>query len=348
MTPTTNAGKRASFPARFLSAAASGIFSFSALAGEETPDRFGLSLHAAFNTKVNFTSLRGYPSPSQPSPGAGGGLDRTYDDGFVRKDASGNAGGQTWNWGYEHDSQIAGGAVQYHSVTALASGAATQRENPLWGAELTYEHSLRRSSALDWGLEAGWGFNLFDFRNDQTLAAPATMLTDSYALNGVVPPLAPYSGSFNGPGPVLTDTPMRTEGPLANGASVSGTRRMEGQLYTLRFGPYLGVPLGKDFALHLGAGPALAVINSEFQFSETVTLAGGAVGQSQGEAQDVDFLGGANVAGQVIWQISAKVGVFVGAQFQYLNSFTQQASGKEAKLDLGATIFGSAGVKWSF
>jgi hypothetical protein len=63
---------------------------------------------------------------SQTDPGpATGGVDHFYDDGYVRVDATGNAGGQTWFWGYEHASQIQGDTIVFHSVSEGLTGTTT-------------------------------------------------------------------------------------------------------------------------------------------------------------------------------------------------------------------------------
>jgi len=54
-----------------------------------------------------------------PGPATGGGIDRCYDDGFVRVDVSGNAGGYTWYWGYQNSSQNQIGFILFHSRTNL-------------------------------------------------------------------------------------------------------------------------------------------------------------------------------------------------------------------------------------
>ena len=65
-------------------------------------DRLGISYRGAFNVTANFTGLGGYTSmnkPGVPGPtpttGGPGTVVRTYDDGFIGVDISGNAGGTT-------------------------------------------------------------------------------------------------------------------------------------------------------------------------------------------------------------------------------------------------------------
>ena len=94
---------------------------------------------------------------SNPGPAIGTRVDRTYDDGFVLVDASGNNADYTWYWGYENSSQFSGGVLRFHSVTYT-------------------------------GLVA-------------------TVLTDTFDLEGNIPPPAPYHGTFSGPGPLIFAEP---------------------------------------------------------------------------------------------------------------------------------------------
>jgi hypothetical protein len=53
-----------------------------------------------------------------PGPASGGGVNRCYDDGYVYVDVTGNAGGATWNWGYQSASQVPGnGMIVFHKCS---------------------------------------------------------------------------------------------------------------------------------------------------------------------------------------------------------------------------------------
>ena len=49
-------------------------------------------------------------------------LNRNYADGYVHVDSSGNAGGQTWNWGYQNASQVQGNTLTMHSASVTGNG----------------------------------------------------------------------------------------------------------------------------------------------------------------------------------------------------------------------------------
>lgn len=121
---------------------------------------------SSLSEQLGGTTISGYVDSSyswfgqsDPGPATGGGIDRFYDDGFVRLDLAGNSGRYTWFWGYEDTSQIQGAFIFFHSQTALDANT-------------------------------------------------IQLVTDTYELGAIVPPDAPYTGTFEGPGPALPDTPF--------------------------------------------------------------------------------------------------------------------------------------------
>src|SRR5690242_3901630 len=68
-------------------------------AAPEFKNRIGLSYRMGLNITVDFKKLGGL-GLSNPGPATGGAVNRNYDNGYNRVDSSGNAGNQTWYWGY--------------------------------------------------------------------------------------------------------------------------------------------------------------------------------------------------------------------------------------------------------
>ena len=74
-----------------------------------------------FNLKAQF-SMNGVFPMSSGDPGiAGGGQNHEYDDGYVRRDATGNDGDLTWNWGYESAGQVQGGRLYFHNTQSFTN-----------------------------------------------------------------------------------------------------------------------------------------------------------------------------------------------------------------------------------
>src|SRR4051812_11189102 len=115
-----------------LTLAAASPFAFGA--DFENPNRFSLGARFGMNFKAAF----GNSAVVDPGPAAAG-ANYNYNDGYVRVDSSGNAGGLTWNWGYQNASQVVGGTMEFHAVQFdTPSGSANNNvtDDPQFGAEL--------------------------------------------------------------------------------------------------------------------------------------------------------------------------------------------------------------------
>src|SRR6478735_4410843 len=66
--------------------------------------RIGAGYAPLIGLKAEFSGLGRFHSDFSPQP-LGGKVGYKYDDGFVRVDLSGNIGGETSNWDYQHASQ---------------------------------------------------------------------------------------------------------------------------------------------------------------------------------------------------------------------------------------------------
>lgn len=309
--------------------------------------RWGLRAKFGFNIKADFSEAG--PSSSTPpaAPGAGGGIDRIYDDGYVRLDSNGNAGGTTWFWGYQDAAQYdpAGqGSILMHATTSSSSESSNgAKSDGMPGWELSYGKDLGEWGESSWGIEGAIGMGILDISDSRALNGSRTRITDSFGLGGIIPPGAPYNGSFIGPGGLLDDVPSARTTTTTAG-TITGSRDLEATLITLRLGPYLHIPSGKKWAFTLSAGPALAWIDSDFSYRER--FAGGAV--QSGSASDSSVCFGAYVDGRVHYAFNERWSLFGGLQYQYLQSSTLRAQNKQAKLNMGAALFAELGVGYTY
>jgi hypothetical protein len=307
----------------------------------DNPNRFFLGPRFGMNFKADFHNNASYFKEVNPGPAAGG-TDHTYNDGYVLVDSSGNAGGLTWNWGYQNSSQVAGDTMQFHAIQSSSSSSAT--DDPQYGAELIYQRVIGRLPFLSsgrWGLEAGFGFTELDLRDNRSGTMSVT--TDTYQLNGVLPPSAGYNGTFVGPGALLGDTPTRT----TEFAALTSHQKLSGQMFSLRLGPFAEWNFTPKLSLAASVGLTLAPTMVDYDFSETVALASGTFAES-GHSSKTKLLYGPYVGGMLRYNFNKNWGVYVGAQFQNLTDLEQSVGGHTARLDPGATVYGTVGASWSF
>src|ERR1051325_7553181 len=237
-------------------------------------NRFSVSYRLGFNLHADFKNLGGYVPVKSPGPDSGGGVDRYYDDGFDRVDISTNAGGLTWYWGYSRTNQLSGDGTVLMSGSSSSAGAASKgvSDDPSQGFELTYRGQIAAADNWRWGIEAAFGYLEFHVHDGRALLADVSRTSDAYALNGVIPPVAPYTGTFGGPGALISDSPGRSFRMIPNGASITGPRSLDASIYSFRLGPYLEIPLAQKLSLNLSGGVVLVDVDGDFRFQETVTI----------------------------------------------------------------------------
>jgi hypothetical protein len=255
-------------------------------------------------------------------------VNRGYDNGsYIRVDSSGNAGGATWYWGYETPSQLQGGSLVMQSSTSQANAVSNNQENnPQHGFEASYSRQLYRHDKLRFGLEAVFGMTLVDASDSHTLFNTVNRITDTYSIPGGVSvvPQAPYHGTYAGPGPLMSSEPNRVTSVLSSTAIITGDRKINSDVYTLRLGPYFEFPIYKQLSFILSGGLTLAAAATDFSY---LSLA-----------------------------VSKEVSLFVGAQFQSTGTAVtdsatvnnQPLTKKESVLDLGQAIMLVFGVSYSF
>jgi hypothetical protein len=308
-------------------------------------NHFGINFRLGLNIKAKFSNVGTFTG--QAAPPLSGGVDHNYSDGFVRLDSSGDRGGVTWNWGYQNASQISGnGTLQMRS--ASSDGASSEVNNdPRLGLEVNYARDLGCIGSGRWGLKVALGFTDVKVRDTESLSGDVSLTTDAYSLGGITPPRAPYAGSFNGPGPVISDTPTRSMAIIPGGAAISGSRQLDAWLYDFRFGPYLEIPLVQQLALQVGGGFAAGVADSTFSFADTTTTSGGTVqasGSGNHTSAKVGFYGEVGLAYHIVPDAS----IFGGGQFEYLGEFNQDLGGRVAEMDLRHSYYFVVGVQFHF
>ena len=304
--------------------------------------RFGMNFKADFHLKAIPNAIPGNPGP------ATGGANHNYQDGYVLLDSSGNAGGLTWNWGYQNSSQVVGDTMQFHATqyqgSALPANSGVTGD-PQPGFELVYQRVLGHlpfmSSGL-WGLEAGFGYTDIDLKDNWSGPGLATVTTDAYQLNGVLPPGAGYNGTFQGPGTLLGDTPARTTASYPT--SQTSHQRLSGQLYTIRLGPFAEWKFTSSLSVAASVGLTLAPASIDYDFTETSVSSG----TTSGHSSKTGLLYGPYVGGTIRYDFTKHWGVYAGVQFQSLTSLEQSIGTHTARLDPGATVYGTLGLNWSF
>jgi hypothetical protein len=276
-----------------------------------------------------------------------------YNDGYVRTDVSGNAGGHTWYWGYDSSSQISGNTILMHQTAAsgnVSSSDGTDLSNPGWGGELIYDRELGSRGAVCYGLEAALDYANLSLRAGGSGTGDIIQTTDAYAFgSGTTPPAAPYQGTFNGPGFLIGSSPASSSSTVMTGAAnIMTTQRLDANIWGMRLGPYLDFPVDERVDLSLSGGVALALMGASASWTEIVNLSGSGPLSASGGGHDLAFLWGGYVGVNLSWQLSKHWDAEAGGQYQYLGIYRHTFDGSEVELNLTKSILVTLGISYSF
>lgn len=315
--------------------------------------RIGAGYAPLIGLKTEFTGLGNFQSPFTPKPTTGG-VNYNYDDGFVRVDSSDNLGDKTWNWGYDNDTQVNGGSMDFSISNSVANGRTDEDSSADLGVELFAYYDMGavaipglKERGATWGFRGGLHYARINVDSNDTVAADLTTLTDSFALDGVIPPPAPYQGSFGGPGPLLNDSPSRT---ITTGgqALVAGSRHLDVHLTTFNFGTYLQVPVARKFDLMFEAGVSAAISSGEYEFNSATTAPGLGTQTSSGSASDTTVLPGFYLGLGGTYQLNDSWSIQAAGRYQYMDEFDLGANGSNASLSFDSAFVLSIGALYSF
>ncbi len=300
----------------------------------------------------NVTAKVSHPSsPDRTGPPTGGGLDRVYDDGSVLLDVSGNAGGKTWNWAYKNSSQVVFGAIEQHRTIGPRDGSTTELATDFsYGGEVGWSWEIRRFDIgrreARVGIDIFTGWNQVSGNGNSLAAGNFIVQTDRFALNGVVPPFAPYAGTFNGPGPLLSDSPTRSTVTQAATSQFAGD--IDATMIGFRIGPWIEIPLTRKLSLSMGFGLSAVHVDGSFSFAEQVSVAGVPQAVVSGKVDRADWKSGFYVDTRLHWNLNPEWSVFAGLQYQHLGTFKIDALGRQGRIGLESALGITAGVGFSF
>lgn len=279
-----------------------------------------------------------------------------YNDGFVQPDFGGAASGKTWNWGYNSAGQIAGDNVllhRYDSVPATGNRD-LNGANPLVGGEIVGGYQFPGftwlSKPVRVSVEMAYGYS--QSSEDMGFNSTGTVgySTDSYALNGVIAPQAPYAGTLLGPGP-LVDLNANNHALLSSAAATSFSGHLDTKFQNLRLGPSFEMDLTRRFSTAVGFGYSSVYVDSIFNYNEVTTFANGTIpplNSGNVNLKRSEWEPGVYFEVRANYQITRSIGAFAGADMQYNQGLEFGDSTHQIKIDLGTTYGLKGGVSFHF
>ena len=306
---------------------------------------------------------------------------RVYNDGGVsidtRTDSSGRPvnDGLTNNWTLNYDSQItAGGDVAYHLYSSDLTGNTIKgKTSTAAGWELQAGRSMGKiARKVDVSFVGGFTFSGINAKRSSEVTAQLTTLTDTYSLNGQVPPTVPYTAPttayrnvFDSNGaPVLgadgsqTTQTVDTSILLAQNptrtittrpAQVSGHWQIKGAYYTFRAGPVFQMPVTERLKLSIGFGAGAIVVGSTYKSDQEIVVDDiTARIMSIDEKTRTVLLPAFYADADAEYWLTERTGFYLGATYQKSKSFDQTLDASSATVNLGSTSGVQSGLTLRF
>lgn len=299
--------------------------------------QFGLSI------SVNTVS-----PPPPPQPGV-------YDNGFVLPDINNGADDLTWNWGYDETSQLVGDSLQMSRINHLKDVSSLNGfgDANLLGPDILvgfefYRFQIGKRDGL-MGFELGFRYGSYSGNDRSSVQSEVTQDRDLYDLGGIVAPLPPYAGTYQGPGPVISLTPVAL--PTLDAVATSSLATdLSADFYTGRFGGWMSVPITEKFSAGVSAGFTSIYAYGTANFTQTRTYSNPLIAstteyQSQNEG---DWLPGTYIQIRGTYAIREWIGLYAGFEWSYNGALRIQGLNYEAVFDFGSTFSVNGGANFSF
>jgi hypothetical protein len=291
----------------------------------------GLNISANFSTKGTFNI-------NHP-PGV-------YDNGYVLTDNTGNAFGQTGNWGYKDPSQLSGSTLTMTDTKSYTTSGNAKDSSTDVGFDMAYGGNLFAWGRARIGWDLGFGLLPISITDKSTMSANVVQSTFDFNTGGIVVPGAPYNGGFNREGePTIGFTPMSGTTNTVSG-TITGSRTLDVTLYTLRLGPSIYWDLNEYFGLSAGVGPAVGIVSGSLKYNELVNT--GSSVSSSGQVDGTEVVYGGYVNATLMYHMVQNGDLYVGVQYMSLGDATISGNGRVGTLNLGGQVYLSAGINWPF
>lgn len=294
----------------------------------------------SYSSGVRLPFMASVPTYAGTAGSSGGYADRHYRDGFVFRDGGTAEYGDTWYWGYDSPSQVQGDAINFHAFGGSETTSSSTRSSTpggTWGEDITGAAPVVQ---LDWlydvkpdlsvGFGLSWIFlgtdgshNTSNFSVTQRAQANGFAIADRYALNGVLPPEAPYVATSDGPGPLIANKPsgrmISSTGVLAASSKEftnAITESFDLDLHTISIGPTVEKRWGRT-SMAFSGGLAIGVANYDLERTEVLYANGRPLQTWTDEKSGIDVLWGAYTQLQLLFAITPNWGLGASARYDW-------------------------------
>jgi len=313
--------------------------------------RAGVMWRQIGKTKVDPNLQNGSSSGNffDPPVGPGnfrGNENRTYDDGTVGVSEGTGLTGLTPAWSYQSAGQVSGDNLIYTATGGAAldfptSGSESEDSEIAPYIELAYVCPLRDN------LELGFTLNFAVAGLDSSIDSPITQYSvttiDTYALNGVIPPTAPYRGPDTVPGALISNEPTDREFVRTPIGTQNYLFEQDTDLYSVALGAELLWHPNRASYLSVGAGVVLNFVDWDAQSSyPTITAGTASLTTTRDSKSDSEFLFGAYLKAAAGYQFNEQWGVEGFLRYDMNEDLTGRVGPSSFEVDLSGLSYGGA------
>ena len=326
----------------------------------------------SYSQEFSTTELTGEPFSRASSAGAmAGSIDRNYDDGFVKVDATDSFGEVTWNWAYENSLQVDGNSIVFtdssgRDVTHDYSDSFDpyQWSDDLKGGGPSLQVSYNVNDWRSFKIAASLELSFFDvhrtnnsstFRAQRISNTTQTIVKDTFGLGGTVPPEPPHEGTFENPGPLINSVPSDRTVTVQDFSSETFNfanhikESLDFSLVTLSPGISASITREK-YQFGFGLGISLNIIDWEARFRESLDALsdeekGRKINSWESVSSGNDVLFGAFLHASTGMQISESFSFSVFVRRDWASDLRAEVGPSDLNLKLSGT---SGGVRATY
>jgi hypothetical protein len=316
--------------------------------------RGGVSWRQIGSTSLDYNQSANAGSNAYYMPNADAGsateyADRNYDDGYVGIGAATDSTGLTTNFGYQSDSQIhqefdqqqnITNTLSYTSSGGIALAPPTQDSSKDQTAAAPYlelAYFTQLSDHIQWGLSINVSYLNLDQRIQSAVQEYEITIIDTYELDGVYLPQAPYDGSYSGPGPTIENIPDKREEFLTETGTQINTFNSQLDLYSIALGSEIAYLASERLSFQFGAGAVLnyADWEAEIQIAQVD-------GPFHASSSGNEFLFGLYLKAGTSWQLTQRTTLEAFVRYDWNQALSEHVGEAQFETELSGWATGLA------
>ena len=277
--------------------------------------------------------------PGSTPGNAVGGINHSYDNGFVNVD-SWSVVNLTNNWGYEYEEDESNGFLNLYSLQPLEETSLTEWFDPIFGGEIYFAKFIHMNEEYAIGIEAAIGY--METSQPFLDAFQMDWVRDRYQhwLGSAFPSPADKEDPPGGQAFLISNQPIRDTTTILEG---SGIRELELEFLTLRTGFFVEHTLNKKLHAAINLGLTGVYLDVEYDYFETV----GTYHLSE-MFNESEFLWGGYLGVTFSYDFAPKWSFISSAKMLFLEDFDLGSETRSAYIDFSDSYLLQIGVRYDF